>query len=311
VTASAGERPGRRNNGAPRVVVTADDFGLSSGVNEGIVVASRRGIVRNAALLVNFPDVAASVACLRDAGDLDVGIHLNLTGGPPVSRRDQVPSLLGKDGGFPGLRGFLARAALGRIRWGEVRRECEAQIELGNRLGCHFSSISSHQHVHMLPPLAGLTAMLARSYGIPVVRLSRYHAAGGVGPRRFKRWALFPCALAARGILRRQGVLHNDYLLGLLPASADRALAGLCAAIQGLPGGLCELVCHPGYVDSTLRQRDGYTAGRIVELDVLTAPQLCAALRTTGVELTTYRDLAADRRIVGRGDGSRRERQRA
>jgi predicted glycoside hydrolase/deacetylase ChbG (UPF0249 family) len=266
-------------------------------VNEGIVVASRRGIVRNTALLVNLPDVAASVACLRDAGDLDLGIHLNLTSGPPVSKADQVPSLLGKGGTFPGLSGFLARAALGRIRWGEVRRECEAQIELGFRLGCRFTSVSSHQHVHMLSRFVGLAGMLARSYGIPVVRLSRYHTAGGVGPRRLKAWALFPCALGARGILRRQGVLHNDYLLGILPVRTERALAGLCAAVQRLPGGLCELVCHPGYVDSTLEQRDGYAAGRVAELEILTAPPLRSALRTNGIELTTYRDLAADRRV--------------
>jgi predicted glycoside hydrolase/deacetylase ChbG (UPF0249 family) len=297
---SAGERVRGRHNDAPRVVVTADDFGLSSTVNEGIVVASRRGIVRNTALLVNFADVAASVASLRDAGDLDVGIHLNLTSGPPVSKADQVPSLLGRGGTFPGLPGFLARAALGRIRRGEVRREWEAQIELGIRLGCRFTSISGHQHVHMLPQLVGLTAMLARSYGIPVVRLSRYHTAGGIGPRRFKVWALLPCALAARRIFRRQGILHNDYLLGISPVSAERALAGLCAAVRRLPDGLGELVCHPGYADSTLKERDGYTAGRIVELDVLTAPQLGAALRSNGIELTTFRDLAG-----GRGAGER------
>ena len=303
--ASAGERAGGRNNGAPRVVVTADDFGLSRMVNEGITAASRLGIVRNTALLVNFPDVAASVACLRDAGDLDVGIHLNLTSGPPVSKADQVPSLLGRSGTFPGLPGFLTRAALGRIHWGEVRRECEVQIELGFRLGCRFSSISSHQHVHMLPHFIGLTAILARSYSIPVVRLSRYHTAGGIGPRRLKTWALLPCALAARRILRRQCVMHNDYLLGILPASAERALAGLCAAVPGLPGGLGELVCHPGYVDVTLKQRDCYAAGRFLELDVLTAPQLRAALRTNGIELTTYRDLAGDRRVGGRPGGER------
>src|SRR5271165_1927527 len=120
-----------RRFSTPRLVVTADDFGLSPGVDRGILEAFRLGIVRSTALLVNFPDVSDSVARLSQEPDLEVGIHLNLTAGPPVLPPKLVPSLVGTDGTFHNFATFFARVALSRIDWGEVALEWQAQFERG------------------------------------------------------------------------------------------------------------------------------------------------------------------------------------
>lgn len=281
-----------------KVVVTADDFGLSKKVNEGILVAFRQGVVRNTAILVNFPDVEESVAWLQDAEGLDVGIHLNLTSGPPVLKAQQVSSLVGSGEMFPGLMPFFTKVALGRINWLEVRHEWEAQIELGLKLGCNFSSITSHQHVHMFPKLTRITAELAKIYDIPAVRLSRFHFSNMFSPLQFKTWALFPWTSAARSIFRRRGIFHNDYVLEIPPLTAKAALARVCHAIHRLPDGVHELVCHPGYVDAMLERRDHYTVERLIELEVLTAPRIHALFQKDGLELITYRHLAATGRTV-------------
>lgn len=276
-----------------KVIVTADDFGISSKVNEGIVVGFREGVVRNTSLLVNFRNVEESVACLRDTDGIDVGIHLNLTCGSPVSNREQVGSLVGDKGKFVGLRKFLTRVSLGRVDLGEVRREWETQIEVGLGLGCKFTSISSHQHVHMLPQMIRIAAMLAREYGIPAVRLSQYHPARMSWPKRVKALALCSTTPAARRVLQQQKVFYNDYALEIPALSVEKGLARLCDVLQQIPRGVYEMVCHPGYVDDTLQCRDRYTVERLLELEVLTSPRIQEVFEKDGIELTTYRALTA------------------
>jgi predicted glycoside hydrolase/deacetylase ChbG (UPF0249 family) len=281
-----------------KLVVTADDFGLSEAVDEGILTAFRQGVVTNTTLVVNFPNIETSVAHLRDADGLDVGIHLNLTSGGPVLKAKQVASLVGNAERFLGLVGFFARIAIGGINWIEVEHECMAQIERGLAMGCQFSSITSHQHVHMLPQLARICAKLAKVYGIPVVRLSRYHRVSIFSPIRSKALVLLSYAAAVQRILEHQGVLHNDYLLDIPPLRAETALSQLCNTLPQLSGALYELVCHPGYVDTTLQCRDRYTVNRLVELEVLTAPEIQGIFQKNRIELTTYRALS----LTGRCD---------
>jgi predicted glycoside hydrolase/deacetylase ChbG (UPF0249 family) len=289
-----------------KVVVTADDFGLAKSVNEGILVASREGVVRNTTLLVNFPDVKESVARLSEAEGLDLGIHLNLTSGPPVLKPEQVPSLVGNAGSFLGLVPFILRVILGRINWSEVRLELEGQIELGLHLGCNFSSITSHQHIHMLPQLTRLFSALAQAYDIPFIRLSRYHRASIFWPLRFKPLALFYFATSARSTLQGHRIFHNDYLINIPNLPTKKAVLLLCHTVRRLPVGVYELVCHPGYVDTMLQNRDHYTFERLAELAVLTAPEISAVFKEDGIELTTYSNLTKQvshlRETQGRGN---------
>jgi chitin disaccharide deacetylase len=284
----------RHGSAFPQLVVTADDFGLSPGVDQGILEAYRRGIVRSTALLVNFPDVADSVARLRQEPGLEVGIHLNLTAGPPVLPPGRVPSLLDSKGNFHTFSTFFGRAALSQIDWSEVTEEWQAQLERGLDLGCRFTFLTSHQHVHMLPQLTRVCESLSHKFRIGAVRLSKFISPTTYWPPRLKAFALIPFAQMAGSVFKESGVFSNDSMLEIPPKHPDRALHQVCRLIQGLHGGVHELVCHPGYVDSLLRARDPYVAGRTFELAVLVDPRLWAFLESSGVALKTFRELADD-----------------
>jgi chitin disaccharide deacetylase len=277
---------------SPRLVVTADDFGLSPGVDQGILESFRRGIVRSTALLVNFPDVADSVARLRQVPDLEVGIHLNLTAGPPVLPPERVSSLVGAAGTFHNFKGFFARVARSQIDWGEVALEWRAQFKRGLDLGCRFTFLTSHQHVHMLPVAAQVCVNLANEFAVGAVRLSNFHLFDMLWPLRLKALALTPFVPTVRRALKRGAVFCNGSILEIQPGNPDRALWRLCRMIQGLNGGVHELVCHPGYVDSLLQERDPYVTGRSTELAVLVEAKLRAFLETSGIEPATFRKLA-------------------
>src|SRR5215212_9818878 len=81
-----------------RLIVNADDYGLSPGVNAGVLAAHRRGLVTSATLMANMPAVAAAVAATPPT--LALGLHLNLTTGEPCAGAERVPSLVDGSGRF-------------------------------------------------------------------------------------------------------------------------------------------------------------------------------------------------------------------
>lgn len=278
-----------------RLVVTADDFGLSHGVDHGILDAFRRGVVRSTALLVNFPDVSDSVARLRQEPGLEVGIHLNLTAGPPVLPPKCVPSLVGNDGTFHNFTTFFGRVALSQINWDEVILEWRAQFERGIEEGCHFCFITSHQHVHMLPKPAQICAEISREFNVGAVRLTNFALSEMLWPLRPKALALAPLVPTARGVFQRCELFSNTSTLEIPPRKPTQALRQLCRTLERLGAGVHELICHPGYEDSLLEARDNYVAGRRNELTVLEHAKLRAFLESSGIQQTTFSELAACR----------------
>ena len=277
-----------------RLIVTADDFGLSPAVDQGIIQAFEQGVVRSTALLTNFPDLRDSVARLEQAIGLEVGIHLNLIAGPPVLPPDSIPSLVTPSGVFLGFVAFLAKWYTGRIDPSDVMREWAAQIELGKSMGCRFASITSHQHLHMLPALAQIAVDLTQRFKIPAVRLSRFHPSSMFSPLRPKALVLALYAPATGKTLTERHVLHNDFVVDIPARERNAALRGFCRMIRTLPIGVFEVISHPGFVDETLRERDGLTDQRVVDLAVLTAPTLRGLMAHGEMALTTFGELAAE-----------------
>ena len=266
-----------------RLVVTADDFGLSPGVDEGILEAFRRGIVSSTALLVNFPDAAESALRLREEPGLEPGLHLNLTAGPPVLPPGRVASLIGANGTFHNFTAFFARAAVSRIVWSEVALEWRAQFERGLDLGCNFTFVNSHQHVHMLPEAAQICSQLANEFGVGPIRLSNFGFSNILWPFCPKAFALNPFVPAVRRIFKKDRVFFGGSILEIPPGNYGSALRQVCNRIRGLGAGAHELVCHPAHIDSILKSRDPYIDGRSIELGVLTDARLRQCIEESGI----------------------------
>ena len=137
-----------------RLIVNADDWGLTPGVNRGIVRAFQHGIVTSASLLVTGSAFEDAVALARDFPALDVGLHLALVEEQAVLPPEALPTLVDKTGRLPRTKGeFFKRALLGRISWDEVEREIAGQIARFQQTGLRLSHLDSHQHLHMFPPV--------------------------------------------------------------------------------------------------------------------------------------------------------------
>ncbi|MGE5559482.1 MAG: carbohydrate deacetylase [Chloroflexota bacterium] len=269
-----------------RLIVNADDFGLSPAVTGGIIEAHRNGIVTSTTMMVNFPTADHAAALALESPNLGVGVHLNVTSGPPVLRPEEVPSLVGPSGRF--RRDYYSLRY--RVDADELRREWRAQIEKFLALGLRPTHIDSHHHVHHLPPFLAVAMELAREYGIGRIRLVHQQDLRGgfsINPTEllYRRYARRAETALAEADLRTP-----DRVLGCAVAAGEPALTvdRLITWLRNLSDGTSELMCHPGYVDQDLRYRSSLLEHRVRELEALTDPAVKAAVAANGIELVTY-----------------------
>lgn len=255
------------------MIITADDLGLSPGVTRGALEAARHRTVRSASIIVNLPESEAAAAEARGVPGLELGMHLNVLVGQPVSEPAAVRSLLDREGRFVGLREFATRLATGGIRAAELARELRAQIQRARALGIPALAWDSHRHVHFAPPVARVVAALARECG------TRYVRRAGLPPARLGRLTAKRVLLAvvsSASELFYRGIPGNDWYVDLTDWSPAPSAEDV-AALAALPG-TGELGAHPGYADDVLRERDGVVDARERELRLLCSPRLRAAL---------------------------------
>src|SRR5207237_2377390 len=182
------------------VVVTADDLGRSPDVTKGTLESHRRGIVRSTSLIVTTDSSAEAAAQARMEPDLEVGLHIDLVGGWPVSDPAAVRSLVDGDGRFLGLAELTRRLFSGRVRAGELAAEVRAQAALARSWGILPLAWDSHRHVHLMPPVARVVGRVARDEGVRWIRRARAPRAWSGPKQTALRAATFVSAFAFGGI---------------------------------------------------------------------------------------------------------------
>jgi hopanoid biosynthesis associated protein HpnK len=258
-------------------VVNADDFGLSTSINEGISVACDQGILRSASLMPNGDAFDDAIDRLRSLPDLRVGVHLSLVGERPIAPTESLPGLV-REGKLPdSYADFTRDYLLRRFTLREVRREIAAQIDLVLGAGIKPTHLDSHQHIHLLPGIFDLTLDLARAYQINVVRVADDHSvlsAARGSLRKVQLAALVLLSALARKKIGKSGLKTAEFFHGLA-VSGRLGTESLSAILSGLPDGVHEIMCHPGLETPALRQR--YAWGYTWESEV-------AALRSSAIK---------------------------
>ena len=277
------------------LIVNADDLGLCEAVNEGIAEAHLNGIVTSASIMANGSGFDHAVRLCHSIPTLDLGIHLTLVEEEPLLNPAAIPSLVGPGGRLhQHATAFMQKYLSGGIRLGEVRSELEAQIQKVLSCGLCVSHLDSHQHLHMLPQILTMTIDLARKYNIPAIRVPR---------ERFRPYML----RRAAGVLRvcELFVLNRFCQIGKnMSVRRTDHFAGFCLGgrlhkknlqtlLDHLPlTGTCELMCHPGKDDRTGSYGHwGYQWTD--ELRALVDPDISELLYRKGIQLISYRKLAA------------------
>lgn len=267
---------------AGRLVVTADDFGLSPGICRGIIEAHRHGIVTATSALVLAPGFADGALLLAEVPGLDVGVHLALIGedGPAAPARD-IPTLVDRRGRLAaGWRQLLPRLVAGRIAAADVRTELTAQLARARAAGIDPTHLDTHQHLHLWPSIGRVLVEVATSEGIGVVRAPRARPRG-----RGRVFEVLGRRLADR--LDDAALRRTEAFVGWEESGYhdERALLATVARLGRCPARTTELVLHPGRADVAARQayRWGYQWDD--EVDAACSPRVRAALRRAELTL--------------------------
>jgi len=289
-----------------QLIVNADDFGLTTGVTQGILDAHREGIVSSTTLMANGTAFEFAVAASRRTRALGVGVHLNLSEGIPVAPASSVPTLLDGRGRLQLKPGRLLRGLLrGRVKLDEVETELRAQIAKVMRAGISPTHLDGHKHVHVVPGIGDIVIRLAQEFDIPSVRCPMEDSAGWlnkVGARKTGGGSILKQYLVGRAVsafarrfrqeLERAGLPYPTHFYGL--ACTGFLNTRLIRDLLGrLPEGTSELMCHPGYSDASLAETGTrLLVEREVEVFALCSPLVKRHIAGSGIRLVNYQLLA-------------------
>ncbi len=278
-----------------RLIVNADDFGLTSGVNRAIIELHAAGLVTSTSLMARAGATDEAIELARTTPSLGVGCHVVLVDGEPILPPEKIPSLVdARTGRFrDSLTTFLLRLFTGRIRAEEIEAEAAAQIVYLQQRGVRLTHIDTHKHAHMFSAVLRPVLRAARAAGIRAVRhpfepeWAVRAAIGAPLARALQIAALRPLGPRSRKILVQEGFTTTDGTIAMAGTGTLDAKA-LGSLLRQIPTGTWELVTHPGYNDADLaRVRTRLRASRDIE-----RVALAAIPEVPGIELISFADLA-------------------
>lgn len=280
-----------------RLIINADDFGLTSGVNRGIVQAHEKGVVTSTTLMACGEKFGEAIAMSKQAPKLSVGCHVVLVDGTPALNPSEVSSLLVSNSGQrfrQSLMTFACLAAAGRLDEAQIEAEATAQIKRLKAAGIQVSHLDSHKHTHMFPAVLRGVLRAAKKCGIRAVRNPfepLVFATLRHWKRQFQLKLLQSFRARFREMLAQAEVATPEGCVGIA-ATGGLTLETFQMLLENLPDGTWEFVSHPGYNDPDLDNvKTRLRHSRDTELAILTSPAVRELIQRQGIELISYYQL--------------------
>jgi len=285
-----------------QLIVNADGFGFTYGNNRAIFEVLEKGFIRSVSVNATWPAVEQVKTLICDFPHVSVGIHLNLSVGPAILAREQIPSLLNPSGEFHGSDfGYLSRK--GKLNPDEMRRELAAQIDRVLDLGVQITHWDSHQGRHLYPGFFEAALGVTREKGILATRTHRYYMV--TPPKARLRYLLkyyggrprnvFTHCLAAYRMrcVRKANFRVPDRRLVLDALGTDAVYEPEAWEIllRQMPEGINFIECHPGYIDDQLLRYSSLQESREKEREMFCNHDWLNKARQYGVNVVSYHSL--------------------
>lgn len=289
-----------------RLIVNADDFGLTDGINRAVRDLHQLGSLTSTTLMAAAPHFPEAVEISQQQKRLGVGCHIVLVDGTPVANPTAIPSLLDpsiRRGSEPRFRATLGQFVrdlyLGRIDSAHIEQEAIAQILRLQQAGVSVTHVDTHKHTHMFPRVLKGVMRAAQACNIRTIRNPfepAWSVAATPGAGLVRTWQVRLLATLRYSfwkLVRQRGFTTTDGCVGVA-ATGTLNEATLRTLLDGLPEGTFELVCHPAYMDDELMTtRTRLQQSRQVELDALqTLPSILGGVGFN-IELIDFGRLTA------------------
>ena len=270
-----------------KLVINADDYGLTKGITDGIVCGLESGYLSDISFVTNSSCFDYAADQLKRLYRTSVGIHLTVIDGEiPLANVQKIPLILDADGRFFKNRNHLFARIIYARSWVLKQLECEFRCQIETLLHSNFipTHIDSHQHVHLFPGVSELVVMLAKEYGIPYIRLPRMN--------ELNRYYL-PVDLLFRRLKRK---VHNEGFPFSQFKGMDESGAmnyeKLRNLIIGISSGITEIGVHPGRGDrETLEKYDHWNFDWDQELEAVCDKRLKKLIESKDIHITSFEKL--------------------
>ena len=267
-----------------KLIVVADDLGVSKAVNRGIISSFVDGIVSSASLLVGMPYTDDGINRAKDV-DLPLGLHLRLTEGPPLTKGPSDVGLCDAAGEFlPPIR-LVSRLIKGGSRLSAViHAEIRAQINEFLKITSKPDHINTHHHIHIHPMVLKILLNVVKDLNFPALRwpIEPIFSSGGI-KRNSEVIALNTLALFGKKPLLDSGVLTSDHFRGLRLMDGKLNSKILCKTLMKIPEGITELMVHPAYGDNESINGEK-------ETKALCHSSVQSVIRENNISLMSFRD---------------------
>lgn len=293
-----------------RLIVNADGYGFTPGVNRGIEEVLPAGIVRSLSCTPNFGFLGDLPALVESYPEVSVGVHVNLTVGKPVLDPAAIPTVVDEDGTFYGGE-LVGRIMTGRVSYADMLREVNAQVRVFTDMGIAPTHIDGHQNRHLYPGYFRAVLNAAAESGTRGLRCHRrilWGRDGRLGVRQLGAYYLrHPVRALSHSAgrirmaqARRKGMRMADGLItpGYADSSHKSQDAFWSSLVRELQPGTWEVYCHPAYVDDLLRANASYVEPREAERVVLSSAALRQSMEAAGATLISFHDVVGERRGI-------------
>ena len=252
-----------------KIIVNADDFGLSESCSKAIAEAISKNLVSSTTAMANGEYISQAYKLAVDNGFVDkVGIHVVLTEGVPLTEGIKGDPFFCEGGVFHGKINRLKIP--GKTQFAHLREEVSAQIEKLRDLGFSLTHADSHHHIHTDVFFIRTIEQVLKKYGINKIRLHR-----NFGHIRFYKKIVKD--------------LFNKRLMSDGFISTEKM--GSMEDLENYPGTikdyLCEIMVHPDYDrEGLLIDRVDFAGGFPVGEDLYKLASFIG-----GMEPVSYRDI--------------------
>jgi len=279
--------------GDKKLILHADDYGMSHSVNVATQELLEKGAISSASVMMPCPWVAEAAKWIKSHKGVDVGLHLTLTSEwktlrwAPVAGREQVKGLLDPDGYlWPDVRSVAMNASAA-----EVETELRAQIALAQKMGIRFTHLDTHMGtVYARPDFFQVYLKLGKEFGVPVMLPKPSESMDKAAPAETIAYLR-----AQQETFAKDGVFQLDYLV-MDGAPGQRNLADrrkvYLETLRNLKPGITQIIIHPGVLNDELAAATGRAGDRDADYRVFLEKETQALMKELGIELVGWQDVA-------------------
>jgi hopanoid biosynthesis associated protein HpnK len=281
-----------------KIIINADDFGWSEGINQAIEQAHTEGVLTSATIMPNMPAAEQAVEIAKKLPNLGVGVHLNLMEAGPLSQDECIKALLDEEGAFGFTPGRLAvKSTLNKEVRLAIKTELAAQIKWVIDKGIKPTHLDSHKHIHSFPVIFSIVCGLARSFDISAIRFSFEPKFICYRPWPFtsttgRQRASIVRKMARINRLQHRGLCKTGALLGVAhTGKVDQSYWRAITRYGDRLPPVIEVMTHPGYTEGLDEADTRLIKQRKVELDALCSGRTRQYLKDVGIVLVHYGQL--------------------